>query len=176
MVTTTKATCNVVEHGGQRLGVTVPAGFMVTATPDGAGDFAGSGVNILTVVQRREPATATSPGVVLVVYGYAGDEPRGTAALALSVRNFKTLVGARGAADPVTAAPATVGGVAGSAGGATDPVAMDFQSPDGKPSPLHWWTVPTAGGEFVLAFAARDAALDATFAPQLRKGLKAGGC
>jgi hypothetical protein len=174
IVTTTKPTCSVVEHGGQRLGVTVPAGFMIISTPRGAGDFADS-VNIVSVVQWREEA-ATSPGVVLVVYAYAGGEPRGVTALESSVRNFRSLVGAGSATAPVTAKPATVAGVTGSAGGETDAVAMDFQSPDGKPSPLHWWTVPTTGGEFVLAFGARDAALDARFAPQLLKGLKAGGC
>jgi hypothetical protein len=174
IVTTTKPTCSVVEHGGQRLGMTVPAGFMIISTPRGAGDFADS-VNIVSVVQWRE-AAATSPGVVLVVYAYAGGEPRGAKALESSVRNFRSLVGAGSATAPVTAKPATVAGVTGSAGGETDAVAMDFQSPDGKPSPLHWWTVPTAGGEFVLAFGARDAALDARFAPQLLKGLKTGGC
>jgi hypothetical protein len=175
IVTTTKPTCSVVEHDGQRLGVTVPAGFMVTSTPRGAGDFAQSGVNIVSVAQWRD-TTDRGPGVVLVVYAYGEGEARGATALESSVRNFKALVGARNATAPVTAKPATVAGRPGSAGGETDPVAMDFQWPDGKPSPLHWWTVPTPKGEFVLAFGARDTALDTRYAPQIRSGLKADGC
>ena len=175
-VTTTKPTCGVVEHAGQRLGVTVPAGFMVTSTPAGAGDFAQtSGVNIVSVAQWRD-TTDKGPAVVLVVYAYGEGEARGAQALESSVRNFKALVGARSATAPVAAKPATVAGRPGSAGGETNAAAMDFQWPDGKPSALHWWTVPTPKGEFVVAFAARDAALDATYLPPILSGLRADGC
>jgi len=174
-VTTTKPTCSVIDRKGQRLGVTVPAGFMVTSTPDGAGDFAQSGVNILSVAQWRD-TTDKGPAVVLVVYGYGAGEASGARALESSVRNFRLLVGARDTTAAVTAKPATVAGRPGSAGGASDAAAMDFQWPDGKPAPLHWWTVPTPAGEFVVAVGARDAALDAKYTPQVLRGLKADGC
>ena len=176
VVTTTKPTCGDVVHAGQRLGVTVPAGFMVTSTPRGAGDFAQtSGVNIRSVAQWRD-TTNRGPAVVLVVYAYGEGEARGAQALESSVRNFTALVGARSATAPVAAKPATVAGRPGSAGGETNAAAMDFQWPDGKPSALHWWTVPTPKGEFVLALGARDAALDARYVPQILSGLKADGC
>jgi hypothetical protein len=175
-VTTSKPTCSVVERHGERIGVTVPAGFMVTSTPDGAGGFSQTeGVNILAAAQWRDSADK-GPAVVLVVYGYGAGESRGAKALDASVRNFKMLVGAGSATAAVTAKPATVAGRPGSAGGETDATAMDFQSPDGKPSPLHWWTVPTPKGEFVVAVGARDTTLDAKYTPQIRSGLKAGGC
>lgn len=174
-VTTTKPTCSVIDRKGQKLGVTVPAGFMVTSTPNGAGDFAQSGVNILSVAQWRDSADK-GPAVVLVVYAYGAGEASGAQALESSVRNFRLLVGARDTTAPVTAKPATVAGRPGSAGGGTDAAAMDFQSPDGKPAPLHWWTVPTPQGEFVVASGARDAALDRRYTPLILSGLKADGC
>ena len=168
--------CTLVERRGRRLGVTVPAGFSVTTTPQGGGDYAASQqVNLLAVAQRRN-ASGELPVVVVVVYGYAPGERVGADALAASVRNFRQLVGADDADGPVAAKPATIGGERGSAGGADDATAMDFQSPDGKPAPLHWWSVPSDGAQFVVAMGARDEATDDRFATTVRNGLKAGGC
>jgi hypothetical protein len=172
---TTTTECTPVERQGRRLGVTVPAGFSVTSTPQGGGDSAGSQVNLLAVAQRRS-SDGELPLVVVVVYGYGPGERSGTDALEASVRNFRQLVGADHPDGPVTARPATVAGRPGSAGGDDDPTAMDFQSPDGRPSPLHWWSVPSDGGQFVVAMGSRDAATDDRFAGAFRKGLKAGGC
>ena len=168
--------CTLVERRGRRLGVTVPAGFSVTTTPQGGGDYAASQqVNLLAVAQRRN-AGGELPVVVVVVYGYGPGERPGTDALAASVRNFRQLVGAEDPAGAVAARPATVAGRRGSAGGGSDATAMDFQSPDGKPAPLHWWSVPADGGQFVVARGARDATRDRRFATAFREGLKAGGC
>ena len=170
---TTTTECTPVERQGRRLGVTVPAGFSVTVTPQGGGDA--SQANLLAVAQRRN-ASGELPVVVVVVYGYAPGERVGADALAASVRNFRQLVGADDADGPVAAKPATIGGERGSAGGADDATAMDFQSPDGKPAPLHWWSVPSDGAQFVVAMGARDEATDDRFATTVRNGLKAGGC
>jgi hypothetical protein len=176
---TTATECLLVERKGLRLGVTVPAGFSVTTTPQGGGDYAPSQqVNLLAVAQRRN-ASGELPVVVVVVYGYGPGERSGTDALEASVRNFRQLVGSDDAGGAVAARPTTIAGRRGSAGGAADATAMDFQSPDGKPASLHWWSVPAgqeSQGQFVVAMGARDDTSDRRFATAFRNGLKAGGC
>jgi hypothetical protein len=173
---TTRSECTPVEHGGERLGVTVPAGFSVTTTPSGSEGLTESqDVDLLAVAQHRD-ATGRLPTVVVAVYAYAAGEGAGQEGLRASVANFRTLVGADDASAPVTAKPATVAGRRGSAGGAEDETAMDFQEPDGEPSPLHWWTVSSGRGQFVVLMGSRDAATDHRYAPQFLSGLKAGGC
>jgi hypothetical protein len=114
--------------------------------------------------------------VVLVVYATAPGEAAGAKALEASVRNFRVLVGASDTAGPVTAKPATVAGRPGSAGGETNAAAMDFPVAGRQASALHWWAVPTPKGQFVLAFAARDAALGREVPPADPGGLRADGC
>ena len=124
---TTATECLLVDRKGLRLGVTVPAGFSVTTTPQGGGDYAPSQqVNLLAVAQRRN-ASGELPVVVVVVYGYGPGERSGADALEASVRNFRQLVGSDDAGGAVAARPTTIAGRRGSAGGAADETAMDFQ-------------------------------------------------
>jgi len=170
------AECVSLEHEGQRLGVTVPAGFSVATPPPNAAELTDIyHVNLLSLAQRSESGR-TLPTAMIAVYGYARGEPEGQRALELSVLNLKDLAGGSSRGNPIRATPTTVAGVQGSAGGDGDPRALDYNSPDAVDSPLRWWTLPTDDGLFVVTLATATPELDRQYSAELPAGLKPGGC
>ena len=172
----TSAECVPIEHEGQRLGVTVPAGFSVATPPVDAAERAKAGhVNLLSLAQLAESGRRL-PTAMIAVYGYGRGEAEGQRALELSVLNLKGLTGGSSSGNPIRATPATVAGAEGSAGGDGDPRALDYNAPDAVDSPLRWWTVPTDDGVFVVTLATTTPELDRQYATELPAGLKPGGC
>jgi hypothetical protein len=170
------AECVSLEHEGQRLGVTMPAGFSVATPPSNAAELADTQhVNLLSLAQRPESGRAL-PTAMIAVYGYGRGEAEGQRALELSVLNLKLLSGGSSRTNPITATPATVAGTQGSAGGDVDARALDFTGQDALDSPLRWWTVPTDDGLFVVTLATSTPDLDRQYAAELLSGLKPGGC
>jgi hypothetical protein len=170
------AECVPLEHEGQRLGVTMPAGFSVATPPPDAAELADIyHVNLLSLAQRTESGR-TLPTAMIAVYGYGRGEAEGQRALELSVLNLKDLTGGSSRGNPITATPTTVAGTQGSAGGDGDARALDYNAPDAVDSPLRWWTLPTDDGVFVVGLATTTPELDRQYAAEVVAGLKPGGC
>lgn len=167
------AECVTVEHEDQKLGVTVPASFTVTTSPENAAEIADTyKVNLLSVA-RRTDSDHTPPTAMLAVYGYGPGEREGQSALEASVLNFKKNTGGVNQGNPISATPTTVAGTQGSAGGHTDSRALDSNPPD---TMLRWWVVPTDDGLFVVILASATTELDARYSTEIPAGLTLGGC
>jgi hypothetical protein len=172
----TEARCEALEHEGQRLGVTMPAGFSVATPPvKEAAKAEPFDVNLLSLA-RLPQAGRELPTAMIAVYGYGPGEAEGQRALELSVLNLKGLSGGSSRGRPITATPTTVAGTQVSAGGDVDARALDYNAPDSVDSPLRWWTVPTDDGLFVVTLATTTPELDKQYAAELPAGLKPGGC
>ena len=168
--------CVAVEHKGQKLGVTVPAGFTVATPPENAADIADTyKVNVLSLAQRME-SDRTLPVAMLAVYGYGRGEREGQSALEASVLNFKRLTGGVNVGNPISATPTTVAGTQGSAGGHGDSRALDYNAPDQVDSTLRWWLVPTGDGLFIVTLATLTPELDARYSAEIPAGLALAGC
>jgi hypothetical protein len=164
--------CVTVEHKGQKLGVTVPAGFSVTTPPEGAAEIADVHELSLVFLARRTDFSHMPPTGLLAVYGFGPGEREGQRALEAAVLTFVGSTG--GAADnPISATPTTVAGTQGAAGGETDSQALDATAPDAM---LRWWAVPTEDGLFVVALATDMPELDAEYSTEVPDGLTLGGC
>jgi hypothetical protein len=172
----TSDTCVPLEHAGKTLGFTVPAGFSVESPPAVAAELAQTyKVNLLSLASLGESGGKV-PTVAVAVFGFGKDDPEVGDALGASMRRFTNLVGGTNRT-AVTATPTTVAGVPGSAGSSQDNRALDYSASDDVPTPVHFWTVPTTDhGVFVVAMAAKTAALDGEYRPKVEGGLKVGGC
>jgi len=170
------AKCVTLEHKGQKLGVTMPAGFTVATPPPQAEDVADTYlVNLLSLAQLPESGR-TLPTAMIAVYGYGRGEREGQSALEASVLNFKQNTGGSSRGKPITATPTTVAGTQGTAGSDVDPRALDYNAPTNEDSVLHWWTIPTDDGLFIVALATITAEMDARYSTEVPAGLTLGGC
>lgn len=168
-----RAECVSVEHKDQKLGVTVPANFTVTAPPENAAETADTyKVNLLAIAQQTDSGH-TPPTAMLAVYGYGPGEREGQSALEASVLNFKKNTGGINQGNPISATPTEVAGTQGATGGHTDSRALDYNPPD---SMLRWWVIPTDDGLFIITLATATTELDAQYSTEVPAGLTLDGC
>jgi hypothetical protein len=172
--TLASATCRTYPHGAQRLGVTIPAGFILEDPAKNRDDLTAGRVFVLSYAWLRREGIQL-PIALIAAYAYGLGQPHDDDALQRSIDSAVTIAG--GAfLTAIPATTATTAGMPGLTGSTSHGRALNFATPQPGASTVRYWLMNVADAQYVLVLISRTGELDKRYSRELVAGLYRGGC
>jgi hypothetical protein len=172
--TLTTAVCHTYPRGGQRLGITIPPGFVIEEPPKSAADLARDQRVNLVMRSRLFGGNGQLPDVDLTTFAYGHGERRDKDALVMSlVMALREAGGLTPTSTPITVT--TIAGMPALTGNITDDSALNNADQSGN-SIVRYWEFTVSDAHYVLVLITRTPGQDKQYAEELISGLHPGGC